>query len=129
MAKKTKPKSKRGGARPGAGRPSGSVDFTLAGVDEKKQLAEYARKHIYECIDGLMAIARNIKLSTAARCVAYNSVLDRALGRAPQALHLGDVNGDPLKIEHTFTEFVTVLQSMAKVRAAEVETKTIEHVK
>ena len=56
-----------------AGRPKGVYNLT-----------ELAREHGPAALTDLMAIARNTENPAAARVSAWNSVLDRGYGKAPQ---------------------------------------------
>ncbi len=72
------------------------------------EIREHAQQYTTEALDGLAQIART-STSDAARVAAWNSVLDRGLGRPAQAVNLGievQITAiertiiDPLVIEH-----------------------------
>jgi hypothetical protein len=78
-----KPKSNRGGARPGAGRPPGSKDKAtrLAGAT----LGELARAHTSEALEAILNTLRNTESDTA-RIAAANALLDRGYGKPSQSV-------------------------------------------
>lgn len=83
-----KPKSNRGGARPGAGRPP--VKRNVFSGADTAYLSELARQHTQTAIDVLVAIAKGGE-SESSRVVAANALLDRGYGKPAQALfHSGD---------------------------------------
>ena len=69
-----------GGARPGAGRPAGAPNKATA------ELREFAGQYTQEAIEGLYAIAKDTEMPPQARVGAWREILDRAVGKAPQAV-------------------------------------------
>jgi hypothetical protein len=80
---------KRGGARPGAGRKPGKVGAA------KRALAEMAKDYAQDALRTLAQIATSGE-SEAARVSAATALLDRAYGRPPQSLAIGNPDGSPL---------------------------------
>lgn len=78
-----------GGARPGAGRPKGSV-IEKAPKEAKDKLAELARAHTEAAIATLVETMKNGS-TDAARVSAATALLDRGYGKPAQA-HM--VSGD-----------------------------------
>ena len=81
-------RGKNGGARPGAGRKPGKLSAA------KRELKELAREHVPAMLKALVQIAKESD-SDAARVSAIKEVIDRAYGKAPQALTGED--GGPVK--------------------------------
>jgi len=50
------------------------------------EVRAYAQQYSTECIDGLMAIARNKKCVDVARVMAFREILDRAHGKPAQEI-------------------------------------------
>jgi hypothetical protein len=84
-------KSKRGGARPGAGRPKGSPNKATAG------LRDLARKYTDGALETLSTIMDDKNAPAAARVSAANALLDRGYGKPSQVLS-GDEEGGPIKV-------------------------------
>lgn len=83
--KKNPQKSKRGGARPGAGRPKGVPNKVTAHVrDIAQQYTDVAIKALVEIVQ--------TGESDAARVAAANALLDRGFGKPSQVLGDGDGN-------------------------------------
>lgn len=81
---------RRGGARPGAGRPKGSINKV------KKSLAEEARKYGPEALQALVNVMRTDP-SNAVRKDAANSILDRGYGKPSQYMDIdADIKSDVL---------------------------------
>jgi hypothetical protein len=72
--------AKRGGRRPGAGRPKGSKS-----TPQKLLLAERAREYTETALNVLVQIAKDEKESAGARVSAATALLDRGYGRPWQA--------------------------------------------
>ena len=68
--------AKRGGKRPGAGRPKGSRSSA-----QKLILAERAREHTETAFNVLVEIAENTKEIASARVTAALGLLDRGYGK------------------------------------------------
>lgn len=83
----------RGGKRPGAGRPKGSRNQLT--TERKATLREMAMDHVPAALLALVEVAE--KGSDAARVSAANSILDRAFGKAPQAVELSGPGGGPVQ--------------------------------
>ena len=87
------PKSRRGGRRPGAGRPKGRTD--LAGFRQLKDIEERAREHSDTALAALVAVAEQDE-SYAARVAAATALLDRGYGRPKQAVELSSDPDRPI---------------------------------
>lgn len=86
--------TKRGGKRPGAGRPKGAVD--RATIEQKATLEELARSHTDLAMNTLAAVARGSE-SDAARVTAASAILDRGYGKARQAIEHTGKDGGPIE--------------------------------
>ena len=83
--------AKRGGRRPGAGRPKGAL--ASATIEQKGTLADLARSHTTTAINVLVAVAKSSD-SDSARVSAASAILDRGYGKPAQALeHTGPDGG------------------------------------
>ncbi|HEX9743405.1 MAG TPA: hypothetical protein VGA17_11525 [Nitrospiraceae bacterium] len=85
--------AKRGGKRPGAGRPKGSRD--TATIEQRGTIEELARANSPTAMATLVTIATTGE-SEAARVSAANSILDRGYGKPMQAMEHSGKNGAPL---------------------------------
>ncbi len=72
----------RGGARQGAGRPTGSQN--RATVDMKSRLSMLAREYTYTAFEALVDVAEN-GTSETARIAAATALLDRGFGKPREA--------------------------------------------
>lgn len=72
------------------GRISGTPNKATA------SLKEYAGQYTRQAIDGLVSIASNVEMPPQARVSAYREILDRAVGKAPQAVT--DAEGNNLSV-------------------------------
>lgn len=63
------------------------------------EVREYAQLHTFEAIDGLLSIAQESD-NDSARVSAWNAILDRAVGKPPQALEVSGDQDKPLQHEH-----------------------------
>lgn len=84
---------KKGGARPGAGRPKGAANRATKAV--KATIGDLARSHANDAIATLVEIARNGQ-SDSARVAAANALLDRGYGRPAQCMELTGKDGKDL---------------------------------
>ena len=75
--------NKRGGARPGAGRPKGSLGA------KRVPVIKLAQEHTELAFNVLIEIASDPSLSPAARVSAANSILDRGHGKPVQPQEYG----------------------------------------
>lgn len=83
--KKSKPG--RGGARPGAGRPKGSLsEARQAQLRAEATLRELAAQHTPEAVRTLAEIFQDESTPPAARVAAIKELLDRAHGKATQVI-------------------------------------------
>lgn len=59
-----------------------------AGTPNKANAAlrEFAGKYTIKAVKGLLSIAENLEMPPQARVSAWREILDRAVGKAPQAL-------------------------------------------
>lgn len=71
---------RKGGKRPGAGRPRGSA--TKVGTD----LRTAAQQYTNEALDTLVQVMRNPAETGTARAAAANAVLDRGYGKPKQEI-------------------------------------------
>lgn len=71
-----------GGKREGAGRPAGSRNRAT------QEVQELAREHGPDVLSELARLAKEAE-SESARVAACNAILDRAYGKAPQAIEHG----------------------------------------
>src|SRR5690625_3284234 len=84
---------KRGGRRPGAGRPKGAR--AKARGEPRVRLQELARAHTQTALDALVPEATSSE-SDSAKVAAANALLDRGYGKPSQALeHSGKVDTGP----------------------------------
>jgi hypothetical protein len=80
----------RGGARPGAGRPKGSVsEVRQAQLRAEATLRELAAEHTPEAIRTLVEMMQDQATPAAARVSAIRELLDRAHGKPAQTI-VGD---------------------------------------
>jgi hypothetical protein len=90
-----KPKDKRGGPRPGSGRPPGALSAATKKINEAKAtLRDLALQHVPNAVETLADIAKN-STSDQAKVAAIKELFDRAYGRSPQAI-TGE-NGGPVR--------------------------------
>jgi hypothetical protein len=85
-----------GGVREGAGRPKNAHDVVLSpsrivSVGQKWKFAEKFLQYAEEMLDRMVDLARNAQ-SEAVRLAAQNSIIDRALGKAPQHIDVSAVH-------------------------------------
>lgn len=92
LAEKNQSKSKRGGARPGSGRPKGRKS---AKTLEIEAAARQYRDDALKALAHVMAHSEN----DSARVAAANSILDRGFGRPRQALEHTGEEGGPIEIQ------------------------------
>jgi precorrin-6B methylase 1 len=83
--KNNQAKSKRGGARPGAGRPKGVPNKATASIREA------AREYTEQALLTLAEVMADEEQPAAARVSAANALLDRGYGKPSQSV---DVTGD-----------------------------------
>lgn len=86
--------SKRGGRRPGAGRPSGVGN--RATPEDKRTLTELAKVYAPEALAVLIDVARDKGAPPSSRVAAASALLDRSHGRPVQALEHGGKDGGPI---------------------------------
>lgn len=98
--------AQRGGKRPGAGRKPGKVSKA------KRQLMDMAKDHAEIALKTLVEIAQKGE-SESARVSAANAILDRAYGKAPQAMTHSGPDGGPIKTEGKLTLDPTKLSASA----------------
>ncbi len=85
-----------GGARPGAGRPKGSRDAATKAAQATIQ--ELAKSIAPDALEALRRIITGGQ-SEAAVVAAANSILDRAYGRAVQAVEVSGKDGAPIAFD------------------------------
>lgn len=83
--KNNQAKSKRGGARPGAGRPKGVPNKATASIRDA------AREYTERALLTLAEVMADEEQPAAARVSAANALLDRGYGKPSQSV---DVTGD-----------------------------------
>jgi hypothetical protein len=91
-----KNQSRKGGARPGAGRKKGSRN--KATIQAKRALSELAQEHTQTALDALVMVARQGE-SESARVAAAVAILDRGYGRPVQAVEATGAEGGPIQFE------------------------------
>jgi hypothetical protein len=90
--KNNQTKSKRGGARPGAGRKAGSPNKATA------SLRDIAREYTAEAMEALLRIMRSDEAPAAAVVAASNAILDRGYGKPSQVI--GGDGENPITLAH-----------------------------
>lgn len=105
QSKNNQPKSSRGGARPGAGRPKGSPNKATADV------RALAGKYAPDAISELARLSIEAE-SEAARVSAIKEILDRAFGKSPMAVEHSGPEGGPVKHMHDLSD-----ELLAKIAA------------
>ena len=90
--------SDRGGKRPGAGRKPGTPNALK--TSEVREVKDLAQQHAAGAIERLAFLAQKAE-SEAASVAACNAILDRAYGKAPQAV-AGEGGEGPVKIEFSW---------------------------
>lgn len=95
--KKNQTLSKRGGARPNAGRKPGVPNKVTA------EVREIAQQYTADAINALAQIMMAGE-SEAARVSAANSILDRAHGKPTQSVAVGGSDGGPVKHLHQLSD-------------------------
>lgn len=93
-AEKESNKTKRGGARPGAGRPKGRKSSKTLEIEAKAKL--YAG----DALQALVDVAQNSE-NDSARVSAAQAILDRGYGKPRQALEHTGEDGGPVAIDVT----------------------------
>jgi hypothetical protein len=78
------PESKRGGRRPGAGRPKGRRN--IATLAQKASITELAQQYMLEAIETVVGIMRNSEERASVRLTAAGMLLDRGYGRTWQGV-------------------------------------------
>jgi hypothetical protein len=91
-------KSKKGGARPGAGRKRGSKD--AATRDQRMSIQALARTYDALALATLARVAESSPNDSAA-VSASNSLLDRGYGKPPQSLEHSGPDGGPIQQQIT----------------------------
>jgi hypothetical protein len=91
------PKSRLGGARPGAGRKKGSPNKSTA---EIKAIAQPYSEQAVKTLAQIMQTGE----SEGARVSAANAILDRAWGKPSQAVLHSDPDGGPIKHLHGLSD-------------------------
>ncbi len=81
-AKQPAKTGRRGGVRPGAGRPAGSIS------PEKKALRELAQAHTEDAVDALAGLCTDASQPGMVRVSAACALLDRGHGRPTQSIDL-----------------------------------------
>ena len=90
--KNNQEKSKRGGKRPGAGRPKGVQNKAT------RPLKEAAREYTEAALNTLVSVmAGGDGVTATAQVQAAREILDRGYGKASQVI-AGDEDGGPIKI-------------------------------
>jgi hypothetical protein len=94
-----KTKSSHGGPRPNSGRPKGSVSEETKRLKEAEAtLKELATQHVPEAVSILAKMFKDEGTPAAARVAAIKEIMDRAYGKAPQAVELSGNAENPLSI-------------------------------
>lgn len=91
QTKSEKPKSGRGGPRPGSGRPPGSIsEARKAELKAEATLKQLATQHTSEAVKTLVQLFKSAETPPAARVAAIKELLDRGHGKATQKVEGGD---------------------------------------
>jgi hypothetical protein len=98
--------SKRGGARPNAGRKAGVPNKATA------EIKEIAQQYTQKAIKALAQIVETGE-SEAARVSAANAILDRAYGKPSQAIVGGGDGDKPIRHVHELSD-----EALAKIATA-----------
>lgn len=94
-----KTKSGHGGPRPNSGRPKGSVsEETKRLKAAEATLKELATQHVPEAVAILAQMFKDEATPAAARVAAIKEIMDRAYGKAPQAVELSGNPDNPLSV-------------------------------
>jgi hypothetical protein len=93
-------KNRRGGARPGAGRPKGVPDKATAVL--KAGLEELARGHTETGLIVVVLLAQASE-SDSARVAAANALLDRGYGKPRQGVEHSGPNGAEIEVNVNLT--------------------------
>lgn len=110
-SKEIKLATRRGGKRPGAGRPRGALNKATADI---KRIAQ---DHGGEAIRVLATIMSEAGEPAAARVAAARELLDRGYGRVPQAI--GGTNElPPIKSTRVFNYSVLSEAALSELMAA-----------
>ena len=97
--KSEKPKSGRGGPRPGSGRPLGSIsEARKAELKAEATLKQLAAHHTSEAVKTLVELFKSTETPPAARVAAIKELLDRGHGKATQKVEGGDP-ANPINIK------------------------------
>lgn len=83
--------SKKGGARPGAGRKKGVPNKATA------EVKEIAREYTQSALQTLASIMQGEEQPASARVAAANALLDRAYGKPSQAVEHTGADGGAIK--------------------------------
>ncbi len=113
--------TKRGGARPGAGRKPGVPDKATG--EQRASLEELARTHTELALSVLVHVADKGE-SESARVGAANAILDRGYGRPRQAM---DVTAD-VKVENIdvgYDEVAGALGEAARAKQSSADGESI----
>jgi hypothetical protein len=94
MPENIKAKSKRGGHRPGAGRPKGVIN--RATREQKGRIEDLAKAHSPKALKTLVDVAEK-GVSESARVTAATALLDRAYGRPRQSHEHTGADGGPIE--------------------------------
>jgi hypothetical protein len=73
-----------------------------------------AREHSPTAIATLAKIMEDDEVPPAARVAAANSILDRAWGKPPQALHHTGEDGGPVQVQHNVDAFMEKLHQLRR---------------
>ena len=92
-----------------------------------RDIVELAQSHAPDAIETLTTIMRNEEAPAAARIGAASAILDRAFGKAPQAVQMSGLDGGPIeqRIEITdedraaaLAEFIREMQEKNQLNGA-----------
>lgn len=118
--------SRRGGKRPGAGRPQGRKNKATA--EQKLTLEELARSHTETALNVLIEVAQHGQ-SDAARVSAANAILDRGYGKPRQleqeAASQTKAVYDPEKAAKEHAEFEKLIDEMIADSKAKSEQRAL----
>jgi hypothetical protein len=109
---------KRGGKRPGAGRPAGSPNRATKAL--KATLSDLAKEYAPEALRTLALIMREGE-SEMARIAAADKLLDRGYGKPSQAVAVTGADGGAVQVEDVSDQKRLAAVALMAARAARGE--------
>jgi hypothetical protein len=85
---------------------------------------DMARGHSVRAIEFLASVMDDTSADLRARVAAAKEILDRGLGRPPQALHHSGEDGGPVQVQHGVDAFIEKIRQLkARMDATELSPK------